>query len=64
MALVIIFYFFFSVSLTEAVTCVESVDTTSFLIIAMAGFFFAMMFVVISIIINKFEKTTMLCKDL
>lgn len=40
--------------------CVENVDTTSFIILAIAGLVFSMGFISISVLINKFEKRNML----
>lgn len=40
--------------------CVENVDTTSFLIIAFAGLVFSLGFVLIAVLINRFEKKNML----
>lgn len=52
--------FIYSTSLLEELICVENVDTTSFVIIAVAGVVFAFGFLLISVFINKFEKKNML----
>lgn len=57
---IIKFKYFYSASLLEESTCVENVDTTSFVIIAIAGVVFSFGFVLIAVLINKFEKRNML----
>lgn len=56
----LIIFFFFSASLLEESICVENVDTTSFVIIAIAGVVFSFGFLLIAVLINKFEKMNML----